>query len=154
MRSIVLLVAAAASLSAQPAVDTYLNELAERAMKARSDEIVRLQRESLPARQALIREKILASIGGLPNQHGPLNARITGKFERSGYRVENVVFESLPKFYVTANLYLPQSGTAPYPALVGVAGHSVNGKASSTYQHVWITLAKRGFVVLAFDPQG
>jgi cephalosporin-C deacetylase-like acetyl esterase len=38
--------------------------------------------------------------------------------------------------------------------VLGVAGHSVNGKASATYQHAFIGFAKRGYVVLAFDPPG
>ena len=37
----------------------------------------------------------------------PLNVRITGSFDRPGHRVENIVFESKPKLYVTGNLYLP-----------------------------------------------
>ncbi|MBI4908224.1 MAG: acetylxylan esterase [Acidobacteria bacterium] len=152
MRYIVFLITL--RLGAQPEVDRYLNDLAARAMARRTSEISTLTRDSLTQRQAAIRQKILASIGGLPTTKAPLNPRITGTFKRQGYRVENVIFESLPKFYVTANLYLPDSGSAPHPALIGVAGHSANGKASATYQHVWITLAKRGFVVLAIDPMG
>jgi cephalosporin-C deacetylase-like acetyl esterase len=38
--------------------------------------------------------------------------------------------------------------------VLGVAGHTDNGKASATYQHAWISLAKRGFLVLAYDPPG
>ena len=45
----------------------------------------------------------------------PLNARITGAFERDGYRVENIVFESMPRLYVTGNLYLPKNVTGRAP---------------------------------------
>ncbi len=91
-------------------------------------------------------------IGGLPEQRTPLNARITGRFERPGYRVEKIVFESLPGFWVTGNLYLPTSSKGPFPAVLGTAGHADNGKSYAVYQHVWISLARRGMVVFAIDP--
>jgi cephalosporin-C deacetylase-like acetyl esterase len=100
------------------------------------------------------RAKMLQEIGGLPVAKTPLNARVTGGFQREGYRVENVAFESLPGFVVTANLYIPTGGTGPFPAVLGTAGHSNAGKAEPTYQNAWITLARRGYVVLAYDPPG
>ncbi|MGH9629488.1 MAG: alpha/beta hydrolase family protein, partial [Bryobacteraceae bacterium] len=55
----------------------------------------------------------------------PLNARITGGFERDRYRVENIVFESMPGLYVTGNLYLPkESASRKKPAILYVSGHS------------------------------
>jgi cephalosporin-C deacetylase-like acetyl esterase len=110
--------------------------------------------EQIHARQVEIRAKMLHAIGGLPERKTPLNARVTGGFKRDGYRVENIIFESLPDFRVTANLYLPTTGEPPYPAVLGVAGHSDNGKASATYQYAWIGFVKRGYAVLAFDPPG
>ncbi len=101
-----------------------------------------------------IRVRMSELIGGLPDLRAPLNAKVTGAFERPGYRVENVIFDSLPGFRVTANLYVPTRGNGPFPAVLGVAGHSDNGKASATYQHAWISLARRGYVVLAYDPPG
>ena len=38
--------------------------------------------------------------------------------------------------------------------MLGTAGHANEGKASPTYQNVWVSLARRGFVVLAYDPFG
>ena len=100
------------------------------------------------------RARMAEEIGGLPTEKTPLNARVTGGFERDSYRVEHVVFESLPGFVVTANLYIPKLGTAPFPAVLGTAGHSNAGKAEPTYQIAWISLARRGYVVLAYDPPG
>lgn len=119
-------------------------------MRARPVPQTRAEAES---RRAAVRAKILRQIGGLPAARTPLNARVTGGFTRDGYRVENVIYESQPGLAVTANLYLP-AGNGPFPAVLGVAGHSNNGKASATYQHAWISMARRGFVVLAFDPPG
>jgi cephalosporin-C deacetylase-like acetyl esterase len=107
-----------------------------------------------PPDSAAVRAKLTRLIGGLPESKSPLNARVTGTFAREGYRVEKIVFESLPGFRVTANLYIPAAGNPPFPAVLGVAGHSDAGKAEPTYQRAWISLVRRGYVVLAYDPPG
>ena len=43
----------------------------------------------------------------------PLNARVTGIIERPGYRIEKLTFESRPRLYVTANLYVPAGTGTP-----------------------------------------
>lgn len=101
-----------------------------------------------------LRAKMLDLIGGLPEMRTPLNARVTGVLERPGYRVEKLMFDSLPGFHVTANLYVPLGKPGPFPAVLGTAGHSQAGKAAATYQRAWISLARRGYVVLAYDPPG
>ena len=50
---------------------------------------------------------VLSLLGGLPEYRGPLNARVTKTTRREGYVIEHVIFESLPDYYVTANLYRP-----------------------------------------------
>jgi hypothetical protein len=50
-----------------------------------------------------------------PDQRPPLNAKVTGVVERPGYRIEKLYYESLPKLYVTANLYVPNGLTPPAP---------------------------------------
>jgi len=97
---------------------------------------------------------MLELIGGLPQFRTPLNARVTGVVERPGYRVEKLIFDSLPGFHVTANLYVPLGKPGPFPAVLGTAGHSQAGKAGATYQRAWISLVRRGYVVLAWDPPG
>src|SRR5689334_18007034 len=126
MRSAFILLIASAALQAQPAVDRYLSSLAEAAMDKRSASLASLTREQAAARRDEIRPKIFAQVGGSPTTTSPLNPRITGGLTRANYRVENLVFESLPGFYVTANLYIPTGSPGPFPALIGVAGHSNN----------------------------
>lgn len=132
-----------------------LTQRAEALWQARDRAVAELRTpEQIQDRAARARAWMNDAIGGLPRTKTPLNARVTGVFVRDGYRVENVVFDSLPGFRVTANFYLPAVGQGPYPAILGVAGHSTNGKASATYQHAWIGFVKRGYAVLAFDPPG
>ena len=85
----------------------------------------------------------------------PLNARITGRADRGFYTVENLVFESRPDFYVTANLYLPKDTVFPAPAVVVVPGHAMEeGKNYPLYQLGQLGMVKEGIVVLAYDPIG
>ena len=100
------------------------------------------------------RKTFLELIGGLPGERTPLNARVTGEIARDGYVVRKVIFESMPEFYVTANLYVPTVGKGPFPAVLSPCGHSVNGKDYDVYQHLFIGLAQRGYVVLTYDPLG
>jgi cephalosporin-C deacetylase-like acetyl esterase len=103
------------------------------------------------ARQQYVRETLVDMMGGLP-ERTPLNARVVGAIERDGYRVEKVIYESRPEFYVTANVYVPTRGEGPFPALLSPCGHSHNGKAYEGYQRAYISAAKQGYVVLAYDP--
>jgi hypothetical protein len=41
----------------------------------------------------------------------PLNPRSVGAIERQGYRMEKLVYESVPQLHVAANLYIPHHGT-------------------------------------------
>ena len=110
--------------------------------------------EEVRGRANEVRREVLDAMGGLPADRTSLNARITGRLDRDGYRIEHLVFESLPGFFVTANLYLPAAGDGRFPAVLGTAGHSDVGKAADLYQHVWVSLARRGVIVLAYDPPG
>ena len=99
------------------------------------------------------RDKIQQSFAPWPEKT-PLNPRIVKTIERDAYRIENVIFESRPQFYVTANLYIPKGRSFPLPAVLGTCGHSNNGKASEYYQSFCQGLARQGYVVLIYDPLG
>jgi cephalosporin-C deacetylase-like acetyl esterase len=137
------------------AFEAWLTRQAEGHWDRREEEIAGLSTAAqIRARQDYVRKTMLEVMGGLPKEKSPLRARTTGQFSRDGYRVENVIFESQPGMRVTANLYLPTVGQPPYPAVLGVAGHSANGKASATYQAAFVGFVRQGFAVLAFDPPG
>ena len=89
-------------------------------------------------------------IGALAQHTRPLNAKSAGTLERDGFRIEKIIFESLPAFYVTANLYLPAAGAGPFPAVVMTPGHSPTGKAGE-YQ-LAANFARNGIAALAYDP--
>jgi cephalosporin-C deacetylase-like acetyl esterase len=84
----------------------------------------------------------------------PLNARVTGVVDRDEYKIEKIIFESRPEFFVTANLYVPKNRKFPLPGVVGTCGHSSDGKAAEPYQSFAQGLARMGYVVLIYDPIG
>ncbi|MBI4893248.1 MAG: acetylxylan esterase [Acidobacteria bacterium] len=114
---------------------------------------VRQRHRATPASPDEFRAGFLKGLGGLPDRT-PLNARVTGTLQRDGYRVEKIVFESQPGFYVTANLYLPTTGAAPYPAILFPIGHEPGAKAYPVWQQILATFARRGFVALTWDQNG
>jgi hypothetical protein len=87
----------------------------------------------------------------------PLNPQKTGLLEEAGFKVERIVFESMPKLYVTANLYLPAELKAPAPAILYVCGHSVMKKEGVSfgnktgYHHHGVWFARHGYVCLMVD---
>jgi cephalosporin-C deacetylase-like acetyl esterase len=92
-------------------------------------------------------------LGGEP-ERTPLKARVVGSIERPDHRVEKVIFESRPGFPVTANLYLPRPGAGPWPAILFPLGHEDGAKAHHAWQRCLVSLARRGFVCLTWDPVG
>ena len=122
---------------------------------ARQERFGRVQTEAdLVALQAELRAKLLGLIGGLPETKAPLNARVTGTIPLDGYRIETLVFESLPGVHVTALVYVPDAPAGRKPAVLLACGHSPVGKAHPGYQEIAVRLARRGYVVLCWDPVG
>jgi len=110
----------------------------------------------LEAYKTKVRQRFMEVLGPWPEKT-PLNPTITGTLEREGYRIEKILIQSEPGFYVTVNLYIPTNRPAPMPALLSPLGHAPDGKAHATndsYQTIFITLARKGYVVCAYDPLG
>ncbi len=130
-----------------------LNEIGLRLLEERARRVAAITtRQEAERRQKEVREKILRLIGGLPEERGPLNVRHTGTVERGDYRFEEIIYESLPGFHVTANVYVPAQGSGPFPAILMPVGHSPGGKESE--RDTALGLARKGFVVLKYDPIG
>ncbi len=104
-------------------------------------------------RNAFVREKVLQMLHGFPKKT-PLNPVTVKAMERDGYRIENVMFQSRPDFWVTGNLYVPISGGGPFPGIISPCGHYPLARMIPQYQCAYLNLVKSGFVVLAYDPIG
>ena len=103
--------------------------------------------------RAMIRKKLLLAWGGFPKAQCELKPRILGTEIRDGYRVERIIFQTLPGVWMTANAYVPD-GPGQRPAVLCVHGHWSGAKQDRTGQARCIGLAKLGFFALAVDALG
>ncbi len=130
----------------------WMDAVAQRQLAEREAAVARIRTPAeARARQEQVRSRILSLLGGLPDYSGPLNARVTGTIRKSRYTIEKVIFESLPKIFVAANLYRPNE-PGRYPGVLLPLGHWEQGKPA--VQRIAANLAMKGFVVLAYDPIG
>jgi len=104
-------------------------------------------------RQILVKEKLMKLVGPFPEKT-PLRAKITGVLQRDGYRVEKIVYESMPNFFVTGCLFIPDKIDKRAPAILNIVGHDQDGFRAELYQKIYINLVKKGIIVLAIDPIG
>ncbi len=132
----------------------YLSSQSYEFLENRNKEVSKLQtKEDWIKRQKDVKETLMEIIGPFPEKT-PLNAKITGKIERENYRIEKLIYESQPGFYVSAALFIPKKLKGKTPAVIYCSGHTNNGFRSPVYQKVIINLVKKGFIVLAYDPVG
>lgn len=139
-------------LAAEDPLLRWMDQIAQQQLSHRENTIAEIRTTAdAERRRQWVRAKILEIIGGLPDYRGPLNARITGRLSNASYTLEKVIFESLPHFFVTANLYRPNQ-PGRYPAVLMSAGHTTLGKTEN--HRMAANLAAKGFVALAYDPVG
>jgi cephalosporin-C deacetylase-like acetyl esterase len=100
-----------------------------------------------------LRRQLLEMLGLSPLPvRTPLKSRITGVLERETYRIEKVVFQSLPGLYVTGNLYLPKDSARPLPTILYLCGHAPHPLgAKFNYQDRAAWFAAHGFACLILD---
>ncbi|HXE15322.1 MAG TPA: acetylxylan esterase [Bryobacteraceae bacterium] len=132
----------------------YLSSVVNTARQRRKAELAKLKSEAqVHQRASFVSSKVWELIGG-KLEKTPLNVRNAGAVDRADYRIEKLIFESQPEFYVPAHLYVPKSGKGPFPSIISPLGHAQNGKVFRSYQTLFQNLARKGFVVLTWDPPG
>src|SRR4051812_19873478 len=111
--AIVLCLTALVCHSQSPSSDPLLaslDRIAQQHLDGRERAITAIRtRADAERRQAMVRAKMTELIGGVPTYNGPLHARVTGRLHSDTHTIEKVIFESLPGFYITANLYRPNT---------------------------------------------
>ena len=129
----------------------YLKHRAYEALTLRREGYEKIKTlEQVEAYQRELRTTFVEHLGGFPGRT-PLNAQVVGTIKGKGYRLEKLIYESQPRHFVTAVLFLPES-KPPYPGVLVPCGHSRSGKAAQ--QRICILLAKNGIAALSYDPIG
>jgi dienelactone hydrolase len=85
----------------------------------------------------------------------PIKATITGTLSGDNYAVDMLYYQSMPRLYVTANLYRPKNVVEGQrlPAVLYVCGHSPRGRNGNktAYQSHGIWFARHGYICLVLD---
>jgi dienelactone hydrolase len=117
-------------------------------------------------RRETYREQLLEMLGLAPfPEKTDLQVTVTGRVEHAEFYVENLHFQSLPRLYVTANLYVPKGLEGKAPAILYVCGHTnykdgglryrdrggISYGAKVMFQHHGAWFARHGYVCLVID---
>lgn len=118
-------------------------------------------RSAWERRATELRQQILAAAGLLPMPaRPPIQAERFGKVDRGAYTVEKVLFESLPGFYVTGNLYLPKGPLAArsLPVVLCPHGHWNYGRLENSSLNSGpsraANFAMQGYIAFIYDMVG
>src|SRR5947209_2401266 len=133
------------------AFDTYLQAQAK---SLRADDKPPATLAAWKARREELRKRMLAAMGPMPDKPGDLSPRIVATLKRKGYQIENVLFQSRPDVWVTANAYVPEAAKGKLPAVLVVHGHWAGARRDPVVQARCLGLVKLGFFVLAVDAFG
>lgn len=98
-------------------------------------------------------EALRRSLGPFPNVAGDLHVRITGKVKGERYQIENLIFQSRPGLFITANLYEPIEKPESMPCMLLCHSHHAP-KWDDELQDMAMTWAQRGCTVLVMDLLG
>jgi hypothetical protein len=139
-----------------PGEKAVLDNLEQRARMALASIRHPKTRQEAGARRPALRRQLRRSLGFELLPWPPnLKAQTVGALQRDGYRIEKIVFESLPGVSVPAHLYIPDQIEKPAPAILFYVGHWwPDSKARPDFQAFSINMARLGFVVLTWDPFG
>src|SRR5919108_3177603 len=77
----------------------------------------------------------------------PPPAIVTHRQQHDSYSIENIVIETAPKVFLTANLYLPRTGAGPHPVVLYQCGHA----SKHLYARHGAWFATHGIAALVMD---
>lgn len=112
-------------------------------------------REKLKSEKGKLRQEFRFMIGLDPlPERTPLQVTLVRTIQRDEYVVDVLHFQSMPKLFVTANVYRPiKRGSGPFPAVIlgpGHLSHPHGGKAArQNYAIPWV---RAGYIAMVIDP--
>lgn len=94
------------------------------------------------------------SLGSFPKPPKDLKVKVTKRIPGDGFVIENIIFQSRPGLWVTANLYRPAGRSRPaLPGILLCHSHH-RPKAQGELQDMGMTWARAGCYVLVIDHLG
>lgn len=134
-------------------MDTFIDCLQAEARLHPSRPVMDFSGEHLEAQCEARRKEILEHVLGLPERF-PVSGIVTSRHSFADYRREEIVIESEPGSWQTAQLYLPtRKENRPLPAIILASGHG-GSKAHGYNQLAAQIYTRLGCAVLVPDPIG
>lgn len=128
--------------------------------KLRNEAAIKYAQHQLPAtkdeweaHRTQLKNAIIEKAGIVIDHELPLHYRETGSKKMEGFTIKNILFQTRPGVYATANLFVPE-GQGPFPAVINMHGHWSEGHLADVIQSVGFTLALNGYVCLSIDAFG
>ncbi len=106
-----------------PDTTTFDTFIRARAAALRSGDLPPASLKEWQERRGRLRENLFAAMGPMPEKPIDLSPRIIGKLQRKGYRIENILLQSRPDVWISANAYVPETASGKVPAVLVVHGH-------------------------------
>jgi dienelactone hydrolase len=131
----------------------YLNFVKAQAAQLRYADQPPTTREEWEKRRRDLRDQLQRAFGTVPEKPCPLQPKVLGVLQRDGYRVEKLLFQTMPGVWMTASAYVPDQ-PGKHPALLAVHGHWRGARLDPVVQKRCIGPAKLGYFVLAVDAFG
>ncbi|MDA1054296.1 MAG: acetylxylan esterase [Planctomycetota bacterium] len=153
LTAIVLLPLEGYAQSEDPAPHMFQRFVQAQGRELRAGDVAPATNAEWEQTRSKLRANLLEAWGGFPETACPLEPRSLGEIQRDGYRVEKIVFQTLPGVWMTANAYVPER-TGKLSAVLCVHGHWAGAKQDPVVQSRCIGLAKLGFFVLCVDAFG
>ena len=97
--------------------------------------------------------RLRAALGEVPPVPNPLPSRVTRTIQGDGFVIENLVYQTRPGIWVTANLYAPAKPGKKMPGILIAHSHH-RPKTQGELQDMGMTWARAGCVVLVIDQLG
>jgi cephalosporin-C deacetylase-like acetyl esterase len=97
--------------------------------------------------------KLRESLGTFPEAPKDMRVEVTRKLDGEGFVIHNILSESRPGWWVSANLYLPAKPVQKMPGIIIAHAHHTP-KADGELQDMGMTWARSGTAVLIHDQHG
>lgn len=98
-------------------------------------------------------EALRRSLGEFPAVPKDVKVVKTKTIPGDGFTIENIIYETRPGLFVTANLYVPADKTKPMPGFLIIHAHH-NPKTQGELQDMGMIWARQGCLVLVPDQLG
>lgn len=128
--------------------------------KLRHEAVLKFTQHQLPKdkgewekQRIRLRNEIIKKAGIMIDPKLPLHYQETGVKKMDGFTIRNIIFQTRPGVYATANLYIPD-GKGPFPAVINMHGHWPKGRVHEVPQSRGPSLALNGYVCLTVDAFG